>query len=307
MPPASTTVPITIAAATVAAISLGLVVSAVPSAHAVNETPPTTTSPSPSPTPTDPPISTWPGSVYVGKSVRGRSMYATRQGNPNATKILLAVGIIHGNEKSGRRIVDAVRKVPVSTTGDVQIWTIRSMNPDGTATNKRRNARSVDLNRNFPTGWSRKTAGAGRAPASEPETASLVRFMALLRPDATLVYHQDWNVVLGACNVKTRAYALRYAKLTGLRKEACGRASYTGTMGSWYNSNFPGYLLTVELPGSRKVTTRKVAKWRDSVLTTSRELLDIDPPAVTTSPELPEPTPDPSNSVSPLVRLASRS
>ncbi len=310
MPSASTTVPATIAAGTVAAIGLVLVISAVPSAYAANETPPATTTPSPSPTPTPaptpsptPPISTWPSSVYVGKSVRGRSIYAIRQGNPNATKILLAVGIIHGNEKAGQRIVDAVRKVPVSATGDVQIWTIQSMNPDGTASTKRRNARSVDLNRNFPTGWSRKTAGAGSAPASEPETQSLVRFMTLLRPDATLVYHQDWNMVLGTCNMKTRPYALRYAKLTGLRKEACGRASYTGTMGSWYNSNFPGYLLTVELPGSRKVTAKKVTKWRDSVLTTSRELLDIDPPPVTPPPvtppsetPAPEPSPDTTSS-----------
>lgn len=303
MPPASPALPVSVAIAT-AAIGFGLIATPVTSANAVDQSPPP--SGSPSPTPTSPPVSTWPGSVLVGTSVRGRPIYAVRQGNPNASKILLAVGVIHGNEKAGRRIVDAVRATPVSATGDVQIWTIRSMNPDGMAATIRRNARSVDLNRNFPTGWSRKTPGAGRAPASEPETQALMRFMSQLRPDATFVYHQDWNMVLGTCNWKTRSYGLRYAALTGLKRESCGRAAYTGTMGSWYNSNFPGYMLTVELPGTRKVTAGRVTRWRNSVLTASRELRDVDPTPVTPLPPTPDPGVSPSPSPSPTLTPQNR-
>lgn len=281
----SSSLTMTVVAGTVAAMALGLLAVPATSAGATDELPSTPVAPLPapaveplpsSPSSMDTPVSQWPMLMTLGTSARGRSIVAQRQGNATAPRILLAVGMIHGNEKAGRRIVNQVRKYPLPAPDDVQIWTIQTMNPDGAATSKRRNARQVDLNRNFPTGWSRKTTGAGTAPGSEPETQALMRFMTALRPDATFVYHQDWNVVLGACNMKTRSYALRYAKLTGLKREACGRASYTGTMGSWYNANFPGYLLTVELPGSRKVTAKKVRKWRTSVFTAARELPDID-------------------------------
>ncbi|MFA7265154.1 MAG: M14 family zinc carboxypeptidase [Candidatus Nanopelagicales bacterium] len=284
---------------TITAVSVGALTQQLASAQASDVTPPPIVEPVPPST--DAPVSTWPSSVTVGKSVKGRTITAVRQGNPSASKILLAVGIIHGNEKAGRRIVDEVRKTPVPETGDVQIWTIRSMNPDGAAKTNRYNARKVDLNRNFPTDWSRKTVGAGKGPASEPETKALVSFMSKLRPDATLIYHQDWNVVLGACNTKTRPYALRYAALTGLKKESCRRASYTGTMGSWFNSNFPGYLLTVELPGTRKVTAKKVTRWRNSVLTTSRELTESEPTPVVPDVE-PDPEPEPTLTPEPLSR-----
>ena len=296
MPHASFALPVTAAVAT-ATIGLGLIAVPLSSAQAVDSTPtptPTPTAP-PTPTPTVPTISTWPSQVLVGTSNQGRPIYAQRQGNPSASKVMLAVGVIHGNEKAGKKIISAVRATPFASDGDVQIWTIPSMNPDGLAANKRRNARSVDLNRNFPTGWSRKTTGAGVGPASEPETRALMSFIARLRPDATFVYHQDWNMVLGACNWKTRPYALRYAQLTGLGKEKCARVSYTGTMGSWVNSNFPGYMLTVELPGSRKVTAKKVVRWRNSLVTASRELVDLD-----LTPSAPEPdTESPSPSASP--------
>ena len=190
----------------------------------------------PTPTPTVPTISTWPSQVLVGTSNQGRpSTHSVRQSL--RIKVMLAVGVIHGNE-GGEKIISAVRATPFASDGDVQIWTIPSMNPDGLAANKRRNARSVDLNRNFPTGWSRKTTGAGVGPASEPETRALMGFIARLRPDATFVYHQDWNMVLGACNWKTRPYALRYAQLTGLGKEKCARVSLHGNNGGWVNSNF---------------------------------------------------------------------
>jgi len=35
----------------------------------------------------------------------------------------------------------------------VAIWLVRSINPDGVAANLRKNARGVDLNRNFSVGW----------------------------------------------------------------------------------------------------------------------------------------------------------
>lgn len=232
-------------------------------------------------------IGAWPKRIVIGKSARGRAIVAQRLGNPNAEKVALAIGVIHGNEPVGAKIIDRLVRAPIAQDASYQLWVIRAMNPDGLATGKRHTARGVDLNRNFPYGWSRHTYAAGRGPGSEPETRTLVNFMDRLRPDSTLIFHQNWNVILGTCNPKTRPFAYRFAKLSGIPPERCGRA-YTGTMGSWYNYLYPGYSLTVELPSTHRVNAKRLARFTNAVLATARETPDLDqtPPAPAPSPEV---------------------
>lgn len=270
---------IAFAATSAAAVQAAPSASVSPTTAATEPAPdptPTPTDPTPEPTPTRPPIQTGPnGSLVIGKTRKGRKMVAVRQGNPNGSRVMLVIGEIHGNEKKGRDIVAQLRGRNLSTTGATQLWTITSMNPDGDAATRRYNSRGVDLNRNFPTNWSRRTAGAGRGPASERETKAVMRFLKRLRPDGAYVMHQDWNMVLGYCNWKTRPYAYRFAKLTGLGLERCNRA-YTGTMGSWFNSKLPGWMLTVELPSSRRITRSKTTRYTNAVLTHLRQLQNLD-------------------------------
>lgn len=283
-----------------AAVAAGLIIGpayAATSADPVVTPPPTATpTPTPTPTPTTPPLSQWPSKVTVGYSNKGRKIVAKRTGSPTAQRVMLAIGIIHGNENKGKKIIKKVRKKNLSASSDVQIWTISSMNPDGTSANQRYNARGVDLNRNFPNGWSRGTRGAGTGPASEPETQSLMAFMNKLRPDGSLVFHQDWNMVLGVCNSKTAPYAIQFASLARIPREPCRRA-FTGTMGSWANSALPGYLLTVELPGSRQVNGKKVKRWAKAVKKQSMRLPNLDPTSPLPQPPAPVPTPAPSPTV----------
>lgn len=224
-------------------------------------------------------VSQWPNRIVLGRTVRGRAIEAVRQGNPLSEKILLAVGVIHGNELKGAAVVDRLRSSPVAPNADYQIWTIRTMNPDGMVRNRRYNARRVDLNRNFPYNWSRRTLAAGRAAGSEAETRTLVNFIARLRPDATMIFHQDWNQILGTCNDKTRDYAYRFAALTRIPPEPCFRA-YTGTMGSWQNTMFPGYALTVELPPSRRIGAANIKRYTNALIRSAAELTNLDPSSV---------------------------
>ena len=95
--------------------------------------------------------------VLVGRSVRGREIRAYFRGDPAATKVLLVLGQMHGDERAGRDtavwIVRNIRPVPGTA-----VWVIPSMNPDGHVRHTRKNARGVDLNRNWPTsGWTRTT------------------------------------------------------------------------------------------------------------------------------------------------------
>ncbi len=68
------------------------------------------------------------------------------------------------------------------------------VNPDGYERRTRRNARKVDINRNFPTknwevGNPRSRMFGGLKPASEPETRAVIRLIEKYRPDAIVTIH----------------------------------------------------------------------------------------------------------------------
>lgn len=87
-------------------------------------------------------------------------------------------------------------------------------NPDGLAGGTRRNARDVDLNRNFPNNWVDLDGDyeSGPRPASEPESRAVMRFLRDIRPRWILSFHQPCH----------------------------------GTMTGWFNNRFRGAALTVE-------------------------------------------------------------
>jgi murein peptide amidase A len=221
--------------------------------------PPPTDPPPADPPPADPPPAdpppTEPGPVLrerlvIGTSVEGRPIVARRDGDPAATRVLVVLGQMHGDERAGLRVVSRVRsmRVPDGT----QVWTIATMNPDGLARGTRGNARGVDLNRNWPRGW-RPTATSslyepGRAPASEPETAAVLAFLRQVRPDVVVSFHQAFNAVDVSLE-KTGDFARRLARWIGLRtvRVPC-RGPCAGTMTSWVNARLPGMAITVELP-----------------------------------------------------------
>ena len=98
--------------------------------------------------------------LTFGHSVRGRKLRAVRLGDPNATRKALVVGSIHGDEREGHEIVRRLRRSHRDTRG-VQLWVVKTVNPDGVDSGSRKNARGVDLNRNFSYRW------RGNAPAVE--------------------------------------------------------------------------------------------------------------------------------------------
>jgi len=68
------------------------------------------------------------------------------------------------------------------------------VNPDGYEQRKRRNARQVDINRNFPTknwelGNPRSRMFGGYKPASEPETRAVIRLIEKSKPHAIITIH----------------------------------------------------------------------------------------------------------------------
>ncbi len=164
---------------------------------------------------------------------------------------MLAVGAIHGNEADGTAIIDRLAVEPVPA--GVELWLVRSMNPDGQARSDRQNANAVDLNRNFPENWD--VLGepgfwqyGGSAPASEPETKAMVALGASVQPQIILWYHQDlFRIAPGSG--RSGEIRTRYADVAGLPIVDITGGTYTGTASQWSRTVIPeaGVGITVEL------------------------------------------------------------
>ncbi|HEX5898908.1 MAG TPA: DUF2817 domain-containing protein [Solirubrobacteraceae bacterium] len=175
----------------------------------------------------------------IGHSVQGRAITLTRVGEADATRRVLVVGAIHGNEPAGRGIVEALeRSSPVPET---QLLLVRDLNPDGVAHRVRTNAHGVDLNRNSPEHW----AGAGARPWSEPETRAIRDLILRERPALTIYYHQPLGLVDVPEGGRPQA-ARRYAELSGLPLRRL--RPRPGSISRWQNARVSaGSAFVVEL------------------------------------------------------------
>ena len=169
-----------------------------------------------------------------GTSVQGRPLEAFRMGDPRGVTVAV-VGVIHGNEEACLLITDELLNMQIPK--GVNLWVIPSMNPDGTALNRRGNANRVDLNRNFPYGWARigqpgywQYSGPNRA--SEPETKAIVSFLREIKPALGLWYHQDLNIISPGVGFEGKIRA-RYGAITGLPMKRITGGTYTGVAATW--------------------------------------------------------------------------
>lgn len=145
-------------------------------------------------------------SNVIGFSASGRPLevYSFGQGEK---QLMIVAGIHGGYEWNTIALADQliiyINNHPEALPSDVTLYILRDLNPDGDARSHdadgRVNARGVDLNRNFPVNWSAAwdrsgcydttpTTG-GAAPASEPETRILMRFITSHKLQALISYH----------------------------------------------------------------------------------------------------------------------
>jgi protein MpaA len=90
----------------------------------------------------------------LGKSVRGREIRAWHMDNADGKRkgpTVVLVATMHGNEGAPRQILQSLRDG--RAIHRVDLWLVPIYNPDGLAAHSRRNARGVDLNRNYPYHW----------------------------------------------------------------------------------------------------------------------------------------------------------
>jgi protein MpaA len=219
----------------------------------------------------DPPASSATQRELLGRSVEKRAITAAQVGDPAGNRMVLVVGVTHGDERAGLRIVRALKREAsrrADALAGTQLWAIATVNPDGLRAHTRKNAHGVDLNRNFPYRWRGDVPHwsgyyPGPGPASEPETRAVMEFVRWIQPDLSIWYHQPWGAVL-ACRGSPRV-AVEYAKLVGMATSCRGRG-LRGTAISWETHVVPGSeAFVVELPPG-KITGRSASRQARAVL-----------------------------------------
>jgi protein MpaA len=203
--------------------------------------------------------------VVLGRSTKGRIVRALELGDRVAARRVLVVGCIHGSEPAGTAIVRRLERA--RPPRGVDLWLVRSLNPDGEARGTRQNARGVDLNRNFPSQWragGRPWDGEypGARAASERETRIALRLVRRLRPNLTIWYHQPQTLVR-AWGHSVPA-ARRYARLAGMRFRRL--RWLRGTAPNWQNHRYArASSFVVELPPG-PISTAAAARQTRAVL-----------------------------------------
>jgi hypothetical protein len=185
----------------------------------------------------------------LGRSVRGRPITAWHLDNAaegrRAGPTVVLIATMHGNEGAPREILRSLRGG--RQIHGVDLWLVPVYNPDGYARHTRRNARGVDLNRNYPYHWAELDGSyeSGPRPASEPETRAMMRFLRDVRPDYVLSFHQPLHGV--DTDNKRPGFSRHVADVLNLpaTRLDCGGVCH-GTMTSWYNHHFEGFALTIE-------------------------------------------------------------
>jgi protein MpaA len=184
--------------------------------------------------------------VLIGRSVRGRAIYAYPLGLPGGRPVLV-VGCTDGDESAGIAVVSALRTLHPPT--GVELWLLPTINPDGLAAGTLGNAHGVDLNRNFPYAW-RHLGGtgyfnSGPRPLSEPESRALHRFLLRVKPRLAIWFHQPLALVDDSQG--SRRLERTFASLIGLPIHPL--TDYPGSITNWEDHNFPrSTAFVTELP-----------------------------------------------------------
>lgn len=192
----------------------------------------------------------------LGSSVEGRAIDAYVFPGP-AKHTVLVLGGFHGDEPKSvflaRRWIELLRADRAASDG--ARWVVVPLvNPDGYAKRKRRNARAVDINRNFPTqNWThtarRSRMYGGPSPASEPETRSVMAAVKRFRPTRIVTIHsiggeQHCNNYDGP----GRALALAMRRHNRYPVTASIGYPTPGSFGAWAGVERNIATITLELP-----------------------------------------------------------
>ena len=155
---------------------------------------------------------------------------AALQSAPGGT---LLIGGMHGDERATVLLLlsfqDRLQRSGRVSQSAPALGIIPLANPDGYLRNTRYNARGVDLNRNFETGWTAQSEEpSGAAPWSEPESRALRDYILHQRPERIITLH--WALgELDADGLQSTPLALAMWKSLSETERAPYRLRFSGS------------------------------------------------------------------------------
>lgn len=195
-----------------------------------------------------------PQTRQLGKSVLGLPIVGHYFGTTGPKTLIFAA--IHGDEPNtafvANQLVEHLTKNPEAYYAR-RVVVVPVANPDGLARGTRKNAREIDLNRNFPAKnfsvGKRDRYFGGEQSASEPETQLLIQLIEEWQPDRTITLHaitrgRHGNNFDGPAEPLARIMSRHnsYSVLTSI-----GYAT-PGSFGSWAGVDRQLPTITLELP-----------------------------------------------------------
>jgi N-acetylmuramoyl-L-alanine amidase len=194
-----------------------------------------------------------PERIVFGHSVRGRPLVALRVGDPESPNKALVVGNIHGDEPAGTAVTRQILR-RFGDAGGVDLWVVKTVNPDGLARQTRKNAHGVDLNRNFSYRWRGGVSPSsgyypGPHPFSEPESRAVRKLVRRVQPRVSIWFHQPWDQVLAPCSGPAPLQR-SFSRLSGIPLKRCRAHDLRGTAIGWEEHVLAGaHAFVVELAG----------------------------------------------------------
>lgn len=194
------------------------------------------------------------------RSVKGRTIWVHDVKPVDATRRVLVVGAIHGDELSSASLALHWIKLAGETPAQTHWRFIPALNPDGLFASppKRVNANGVDLNRNFPTPnwrrdakeyWEKRTKKdprrwPGPKPLSEPESKFLHDEMQSFKPHLIVSIHAPYGVLdFDGPSVPPNRLGRLYLDQVGI---------FPGSLGNYGGVHKRIPVVTIELPNSMR-------------------------------------------------------
>lgn len=189
-------------------------------------------------------------SYKFGNSVKGLPIWAHQFGTTGPKVLIL--GGVHGDEHEGvAAALGLLEHFHESFTYSLSLTIVPMLNVDGVLLKQRKNANSVDLNRNLPTkDWTPEVQlekySPGNHPLSEPENQALHRWVEAERPQYIYSLH-SWKPVLIDNNALSKPECELLSRLTGYRIQEDIGYPTPGSLGTYGSVERSIPTLTYEL------------------------------------------------------------
>jgi hypothetical protein len=229
-----------------------------------------------------------PRPAIIGFSLAGRPIEAYTFGD-GENQYLIVAGIHGGYEWNtialANELIEHINDNPDVIPDDVTLYIIRNMNPDGEMRSHdvdgRVNNNGVDLNRNFPSEnwtaewdrdgcWIYRPTTGGTYGGSEPETRTVMSFIASRQIQAMISYH---SAALGVFpggdpwEPDSKRLAGILAKATGYPYPPIDTGCYyTGTLADWAVEHGVGAAVDMELRNHRDTDFEENLKALEALL-----------------------------------------